>query len=75
MVQRLVHIVELEEILEQCLEVFPAFKVPHYVFWSDPKKSQILLNKKKKVTRKVFLNLSASFHPLLAVDFVLSNMF
>jgi hypothetical protein len=38
--------------LDQCLETFPAFKVPHYVFWSDPKKSQILLSKKKKTVKK-----------------------
>eukprot|EP00026_Physarum_polycephalum_P000553 Phypoly_transcript_00554.p1 GENE.Phypoly_transcript_00554~~Phypoly_transcript_00554.p1 ORF type:complete len:1482 (-),score=307.87 Phypoly_transcript_00554:54-3842(-) len=51
-VNRLEQIIELEAILDQCLETYPAFKVPHYVFWSDPKKSQILLSKKKKTTKK-----------------------
>lgn len=52
MLHRLEQIIELEALLDSCLEVYPTFKIPHFVFWSDPKKSQILLSKKKKTTRK-----------------------
>jgi hypothetical protein len=46
--QRVQHILELEQRLEECLAIFSSFVVPHYIFWADAKKGQVFNNKPAK---------------------------